>query len=185
MKIQMTRSPLWTLLGLLACVSTHAQGVQQAALGQNIGVLRSTELRSDKLAAATVLQNLPAGATLRWLGLEGGWAQVQTQDPSGMTRTGWVRASAVNLSAEPSAAASLTNGRLASGNAVLTLGVRGMPSRANRHALIIGVGRYADPATPPLPGTKIDKQCRCHWATSVTCKMSRPLVATFARPCVI
>jgi hypothetical protein len=171
MKIQMTRSPLWTLLGLLACVSTHAQGVQQAALGQNIGVLRSTELRSDKLAAATVLQNLPAGATLRWLGLEGGWAQVQTQDPSGMTRTGWVRASAVNLSAEPSAAASLTNGRLASGNAVLTLGVRGMPSRANRHALIIGVGRYADPATPPLPGTKIDKQS----ATQMAQAMQVPL----------
>jgi hypothetical protein len=30
-------------------------------------------------------------------------------------------------------------------------------SRHNRHALIITIGQYADPATPPLPGTRADK----------------------------
>ena len=29
--------------------------------------------------------------------------------------------------------------------------------RNNRHALIIGVSKYADPGTPPLPGARIDK----------------------------
>ena len=80
---------------------------------------------------------------------------------------GWVRASTVNLPVEASAASSLPSGREVgtsaatssmAATAVLTLGVRGLAPRVNRHALIIGISRYADPATPALPGARIDKE---------------------------
>ena len=41
---------------------------------------------------------------------------------------------------------------------MLTLGVRGLSPRVNCHALIIGISRYADPATPSLPGARIDRE---------------------------
>ncbi len=49
--------------------------------------------------------------------------------------------------------------------------LRTLPARANRHALIIGIGRYADPATPILPGVKIDRQS----ATQMAQAMQVPL----------
>lgn len=36
--------------------------------------------------------------------------------------------------------------------------VKGLQARANRHALIIGVSKYADPHTPPLPGARVDRE---------------------------
>jgi hypothetical protein len=47
------------------------------------------------------------------------------------------------------------------------LGVRSLPPRINRHALVIGIGRYADPATPPLPGTRIDRESATQMATAM------------------
>lgn len=35
---------------------------------------------------------------------------------------------------------------------------KGLQARANRHALIIGVSKYADPHTPPLPGARVDRE---------------------------
>jgi Caspase domain/Domain of unknown function (DUF4384) len=125
---------------------------------QSLSTNRATELRVDKLAAAPVLTSLPAGAAVRMLSLEGGWAWVEASG-----QQGWVRASSLNLQAGSSTAAAIDSGRQATSangntlNAALTLGVRSLPPRINRHALIIGVGNYADPAVPPLPGTKIDK----------------------------
>ncbi|MCJ0764602.1 caspase family protein [Variovorax terrae] len=141
------------LLGLLAGLCSHAQTTT---------ALRATELRADKLGSSPVLSSLAAGTTLRVLGIEGGWAQVESAG-----KTGWVRASAVNLQAGSSAAASVSSGREASGNTALTLGVRSLPPRANRHALIIGIGRYADPATPSLPGTRIDRQSATQMAQAM------------------
>jgi hypothetical protein len=43
-------------------------------------------------------------------------------------------------------------------SATAPLASRSLPARGNRHALIIGVSKYADPHTPPLPGARIDKQ---------------------------
>lgn len=40
-------------------------------------------------------------------------------------------------------------------------------ARSNRHALIIGVSQYADPATPPLPGAKIDRESATQMATAM------------------
>lgn len=48
--------------------------------------------------------------------------------------------------------------REANGNTVVALGVRGLMPRSNRHALIIGISRYADPNTPPLPRARIDRE---------------------------
>ena len=157
-----------------------------AAPGQTLTALRATELRADKLASAPVLQTLAAGAALRLLGVEGGWALVEPVTATGGAGAagaagssaaspasrlpGWVRASAVSLQAGASAASALASGReaLSSGTgAVLTLGVRGLVPRVNRHALIIGISRYADPATPSLPGARIDKESATQMAQAM------------------
>ena len=136
------------------------------AQAQTVSLLRATELRADKLSSAEVLQQLPSGAALRVLSLEGGWAMV---DVAG--RAGWVRASTVNLSAGASQASAQDSGRQAAGNVAMTLGVRSLPARANRHALIIGISRYADASTPPLPGAHIDRES----ATQMAVHMQVPL----------
>ena len=98
--------------------------------------------------------------------VEGGWAQVLHEAAAGKV-TGWVRASSINLTSGASAASGMASGRQASGNAVLTLGVRSLPARINRHALIIGVSRYLDPATPPLPGARIDRASATQMASAM------------------
>jgi Caspase domain/Domain of unknown function (DUF4384) len=156
-----------------------AQTAALASTGQPLTALRATELRADKLASAPVLQTVVAGAALRLIALEGGWALVEAATPvvavPGPARpVGWVRASAVNLTADPSAASGLSSGREAGAGAtpaaastVLTLGVRGLNARVNRHALIIGISRYADPATPPLPGARIDRESATQMAQAM------------------
>lgn len=129
------------------------------AAAQNATVSRPAELRAEKLASSAVLAPVSPGAAVRILSVEGGWALVEMAGPSGRV-SGWLRASALNMQAGASAVAGLSSGREAAGNNALTLGVRGIPGaapRINRHALIIGVGRYADPSVPPLPGTKLDR----------------------------
>jgi hypothetical protein len=61
----------------------------------------------------------------------------------------------------------MASGRQASGNAVLTLGVRSLPARINRHALIIGISRYAEANIPPLPGARIDRVSATQMATAM------------------
>lgn len=136
------------------------------AYAQTTTALRATELRADKLASAPVLSALPAGAALVIMAIEGGWAQVAHESPSGKV-SGWVRASSVNLTSGASTAAGIANGRQASGNAVLTLGVRSLPARINRHALIIGISRYAEANIPPLPGARIDRASATQMATAM------------------
>lgn len=126
------------------------------AYAQTTTALRATELRADKLASAPIMVTLPVGAPLAIMAVEGGWAQVLHESPTGKI-TGWVRASSVNLTSGASSASGMASGRQASGNAVLTLGVRSLPTRINRHALIIGISRYADANIPPLPGARIDR----------------------------
>ena len=145
------------LLGMLSLASAHAQTTT---------ALRATELRADKLSSAAVLSALPAGAALAIMAMEGGWAQVVHESPAGKL-TGWVRASSINLTSGASTASGMANGRQASGNAVLILGVRSLPARVNRHALIIGISRYADTATPPLPGARIDRESATQMASAM------------------
>ena len=143
---------------LAFCAALAACSVQ----AQSTTALRATELRSDKLATAAVLKALPVGAALDVIAVEGGWVQVTHE-----SLQGWVRASSVNLSSGASAASSLASGRQAGGNSVLTLGVRSLPARVNRHALIIGVSRYLDPGTPPLPGARIDRASATQMANAM------------------
>ena len=162
----------------IACALTLGAALGQPALaqlapgtapGQALTAVRATELRSDKLGSAPVLRAVSAGAPLRLLSVEGGWALVEAPaaDKAAPALTGWVRASTVNLQAGSSAASGLSSGRESAGNTALTLGVRSLPARSNRHALIIGISRYADAATPPLPGARIDKESATQMARAM------------------
>ena len=156
----MNKTRIFTAGGVLAflCLS--------GAIAQTVIALRATEIRADKLGSAAVLSTLPTDAALTVLAIEGGWAQVLHDSPTGKV-TGWVRAGNLNLSSGASTASGMANGRQASGNAVLTLGVRSLPVRVNRHALIIGISRYADASTPPLPGARIDRASATQMATAM------------------
>jgi hypothetical protein len=145
----------------LACIAAAAL----TAYAQDTTALRATELRSDKLPSASVISPIATGAALRLISLEGGWALVESSG-----RQGWVRASALNLTAGTSGASNIDTGRQATGatvNAALTLGVRSMPPRSNRHALIIGVSTYSDPNIPPLPGARVDKESATQMARAM------------------
>lgn len=133
------------------------------ALAQDSRLNRATELRADKLAQAPVVQQLQAGTVLKVLGLEGGWAWVQ----AAAGRTGWVRAGTLNLPAQSAAAATLSSGRSAENNLAFALGVRSLPARVNRHALIIGVSRYASADIPALPGARIDRESATQMAQAM------------------
>ncbi len=131
---------------------------------------RTTELRDDKLASANVLQSAPGGTAVRLLSSEGGWALVELQNTPGKTgpkASGWVRASTLDMNAGKSEASTLSSGREAAGASALTLGVRSLPVRSNRHALIIGIGKYADPGIPPLPGVRLDRESATQMAQSM------------------
>ena len=140
-----------------------------SSLAQTTTAQRATEIRADKLTTAPVLGTLGAGAGAILLGLEGGWAQVEipASVPPGAAVTGWVRASALALQAGSGAAAGMANGRMAANNVALSLGVRSLPPRENRHALIIGVSRYADANIPALPGAHIDRESATQMARAM------------------
>jgi hypothetical protein len=144
------------LITLALCSALHAQTTSAS---------RATELRADKLPSADVISPIAAGAALRLVTLEGGWANVEHSG-----KIGWVRASTLNLQSGASAVSGTETGRLATGstiNAALTLGVRSMPARVNRHALIIGVSQYADVNTPQLPGARIDRESATQMASAM------------------
>lgn len=155
-------------------ISQPARGAASCALGgvlallalsataQEVTTTRATELRADKLASSPVIMPLALGALMRLVSLEGGWALVEASG-----RSGWVRAGALNLQAPSSTIAGVPSGREASGNTVVALGIRGLLPRSNRHALIIGVSRYADPNTPPLPGVHIDRESATQMAEAM------------------
>jgi hypothetical protein len=140
------------------------------ALSQTITTLRATELRADKMGSAPVVRALALGDTVKLLSLEGGWAMVEVVEAGrkpDARQVGWVRASTVNLQSKSSIASDLVSGREAHTSAVLTLGVRSLQPRVNRHALIVGISRYADPDTPQLPGARIDKESATQMAQAM------------------
>jgi hypothetical protein len=178
MKFMVKFKPGSMLLGLLATAGVTVGAYAQPAAAvpdQNLTVLRATELRADKLPSAAVLGRLSTGTAIRLMSVEGGWALVEAHaasDKAGSKLTGWLRASTVSWQTNGSLAAGLASGRESSGNTALTLGVRGLAPRINRHALIIGISRYADPINPPLPGARIDKQSATQMAQAMQVPMS-------------
>jgi len=119
------------------------------AAAQPVTALQATLLRAERSASAEPRGQLATGQALELLQLSGGWAQVQVMVPGGALR-GWVRAGALDMAgAEAAASSRIDTGRLAAHNTAVPLGVRALPPRATRHALIVGVGQYlADPARP-------------------------------------
>ncbi len=159
------RLKAWSLHAAAVLCTISALSATQLGYAQSTSAARATELRADKLPTANVINTIPVGATLRLVSLEGGWAYVEHAG-----KLGWVRASMLNLQAGSSAVSGSDTGRLATGgtiNAALTLGVRSLPPRSNRHALIIGVSQYADKDTPPLPGARIDRESATQMATAM------------------
>ena len=153
-------------LGLMT-VYPAASGAAPSAL---LGLTRSTELRADKLGNAAVLQNLGANAHIRLLNSEGSWALVEVMEPygkSGAGLSGWVRADALDWKRQAPVVSAMAGGREVAASSALNLGVRSLAPRANRHALIIGISQYADPATPQLPGVRIDRQSATQMAQSM------------------
>ena len=153
----MTRLPVFNLVVALAC----ATGAWHA-LAQPTTALRATELRADKLGSAAVVGSVASGAALRLISLEGGWALVE-----GSGLRGWTRANALNLQSGSSAASGMDSGRQAAGNTALTLGTRGLSPRSNRHALIIGISRYAPANIAPLPGAHVDRESATQMAAAM------------------
>ena len=138
MRSEMTRLKRLLPAFVLACMSA-------LAAAQSIRLLRDAALRSERHPDAPALARLINGSHVELMQLRGGWAQVKASG-----REGWLRASTLEL-APPEAAAtsSVESGRRAAGATAVALGVRALPPRANRHALIIGIGEYRnDPARP-------------------------------------
>lgn len=150
-----TRPPILAAALIWAALTAAAQA-------QPAQLTRAAELRADKLPDAPVLRQLAAGAPLNVLALEGGWVLAEAGG-----QRGWLRAGAVNLPAGASGASAIYSGRDARNNTALTLGIRSAPARSNRHALIIGVSRYADPAIAPLPGARIDRESATQMARAM------------------
>lgn len=142
----MKASNPWIKAALLACACAAA-----GAQDRSVAVLRDTELRADKLPSAAVMQSLRKGAQVTPLSLEGGWAWVETAGVRG-----WVRAGTLDIGTQASAVSALPSAREAAGARIATLGIRSLPPRVGRHALIVTVGKYADDNIAALPGTTAD-----------------------------
>ena len=162
------------LAAALLCAGFAMPAVAQSPsqVGKSVNTTRASEIRADKLGSAQVLGTLAPGAAVRLLSVEGGWAWVEVAASKTSPKLiGWVRANAIDLDAGVSKVSAMDTGRQAAGNTALTLGVRSLPARNTRHALIIGISRYEDPATPPLPGARIDRES----ATQMAQAMQVPL----------
>ena len=125
------------------------------ANAQTFRVLQTVPLRAAHLPDASVTSTVVLGAEVNLLQLRGGWAEVQ----AGATQ-GWLRASQLDLPrAEVASAARLETGRREAGATAVTVGIRALPPRSTRHALIIGVGEYevnSQRPVPPLAGVQHD-----------------------------
>ena len=129
------------LAGTLTAAACSAQA-------QAVRILEVQTVRAERSIAAEVRGQLASGREVELQQISGGWAQVRSG-----TVHGWVRASALEVAgADVGAASRLDTGRRAAGNTAVTLGIRALPSRKTRHALIVGVGTYRADGTRPVPG---------------------------------
>ena len=137
--------------GLLALAGMAACLFVPPAQAQLVRTVQATSLRSERAPDAAALVALPVDAPLNLLQLSGGWAQVQVPQTPGGGLRGWLRASLLDLRApEVAVVSQLETGRRAPGANAVTLGSRGLTPRANRHALIIGIGSYRVDAARPV-----------------------------------
>ncbi len=118
----------------------------QPVAAQQMRLLQPAPLRAERGGEAPPLAQLAAGQQVTLLQMSGGWVRVQAGQASG-----WLRSSQVELpGAELAAASQLEAGRRAAGANAVTLGIRGLPPRNGRHALIVGLGSYRQVAGRPV-----------------------------------
>lgn len=128
------------VLGLLALASAGPLSAQ------TLRVQQAVPLRSERSAEAPQLANLAAGQGVTLLQMSGGWVRVQAGGAQG-----WLRASQLEMpGADVAAVSQRETGRRQDGATAVTLGVRGAPSKRDRHALIVGIGNVQVTATRPL-----------------------------------
>lgn len=122
---------------------------------QTLRVLEPTPLRAERSPGGSTVVDLKTGQDVELLQMSGGWVQVQTGPTNG-----WMRASQLEFpAAQVAAISTLNTGRRLAGASAVTLGVRALPPRSTRHALIVGVGNYQTDTTRPvtaLAGTPHD-----------------------------
>jgi hypothetical protein len=152
---------IW-LLSALPCAM--AQATPDASRPTDVAVMRATELRTGKLPSAPAIRRLAVGTRVQVVSIEGGWALVQPSADGvkpAPSASGWLRASALDLrQTKPIASAAAPDRTLAPG-------ARALPPRINRHALIIGIGRYADANIPDLPGVRFDRESATQMAMTM------------------
>ncbi len=160
-----------------------SQAVAQTARAAAVVLPRDTPWFADRYADAPSLGTLRATTSVEPLRSEGGWTQIRAEG-----KTGWVRASALpSAGAVVAQAAQVDSGRTQAQSGIVTTAVRGIPPpRASRHALIIGVGQYSDPAVSPLAGVALDMDSATLMALQMGVPQSnitvvRDLAATKAR----
>ncbi len=118
-------------------------------------LVRGGALQADKLPAASAIGQLAGGQQVEVVSMEGNWALVSANIAGSGPASGWV------LTERLMRPTSLVSGGTAQ------LGSRSLTPRSNRHALIIGIGNYADTGVPPLPGTRHDKVSATQMAQSM------------------
>jgi len=132
---------------LCACIAVQAllalAALSSPAAAQSLHLVQDAPLLAERQSDASPLARLASKTKVDLLQLRGGWAKVQAD-----AGQGWLRASVLDLAATGS-----TMGGPAAAR------TRALPPRANRHALIVGIGEYrVDPARPvaALPGVPHD-----------------------------
>jgi hypothetical protein len=162
----------YSMIPLSTVVKKVSIAVLTAAclLGSSFAVptVRNSNLLQDKVPNAQVLVSLLSNTEVNLISLEGGWALVEVKG-----QTGWLRASELKLDFAATNHSGVEPDRQGSGNFVnsaLSLGVRALLPRNNRHALIINIGEYALTTISALPGTKHDRES----ATQIALAMQIP-----------
>ena len=149
-------SSILALYGLSATSIASAQTVMEP---KTVTASKAAEIRAENVGSAKVIGNLATGALVEIVKSDGGWVLIKYSNGSnGTSALGWVRANALNWKVDPSVASTLSSGREVAGNTALTLGVRSLQPRYNRHALIVGVSKYEDKSIPELAGVKYDRE---------------------------
>ena len=149
-------SSILALYGLSATSIASAQTVMEP---KTVTASKAAEIRAENVGSAKVIGNLATGALVEIVKSDGGWVLIKYSNGSnGTSALGWVRANALNWKIDPSVASTLSSGREVAGNTALTLGVRSLQPRYNRHALIVGVSKYEDKSIPELAGVKYDRE---------------------------
>ena len=125
-----------------------------ATTAQTLHLVQPSALRSAGNSAATASAELAAGQAVELLQLRGGWAEVRLAGGAApaAVASGWLRASTLDFAVlEAAAAARVDTGRLAAAPGAVPLGIRALPPRQTRHALIVVVDRHRDDPARPAP----------------------------------